>query len=199
MSAVAFLADPRSWSKKLLCKYGFQFAAMGYNDKWTLWYFAERVPKGGNVVEIGSFRGGSAALFATVRPDVTIHCVDPWIASAESYIYNGDIFAEFQENTKQFDNIVPHRGLSEDIAKEFDEPIDLLFIDGDHSFMGAYIDLLSWNKKCKPQSYTIMHDAEREGVRRAIIQYFGSLDLGHFYSRKMYVVETDERLQRNED
>lgn len=193
------LFNPRIWRQTFLCRYGFRPAAMGYNDKSALWYYASRVPKNGVIVEIGSFRGGSAALMATVNPDARIYCVDPWLSSAESYIYNGDIFKEFQQNTRNYPNITPLRGRSDEVAGHFIDKIDLLFIDGDHSYRGALTDLTCWNWKTKPQSYTIMHDADREGVRRAIIDYFGTFHIGTLPTRKMYVIEKDERLTEHED
>lgn len=198
MEITKLLLRPNLWRSKWLCYTSFKIAALGYNDKQVLWKYAQRV-RDGNIVEIGSFRGGSAQLFGTANTEANIYCVDPWDIECEGYIYNGDIYKEFSQNVTNFKNVIPLRGKSDVVAQLFSERINLLFIDGDHSYRGCLTDLQSWYPKLAAASYCILHDANREGVRRAIIDYFGTFDLGMMLTHQMYVIEKDERLAEYED
>jgi hypothetical protein len=84
-----------------------------------------------------------------------------------------DTFEEFIRNTNSLsDWITPLRGLSEDIAKDFREGIDVLFIDGDHSYTSVKKDLENWLPKMNKNARIILHDSGwAEGVKRAISEF----------------------------
>jgi len=52
-----------------------------------------------------------------------------------------------------------------------DESIDLLFVDGDHSFDGCLSDLRNWYPKVKPNGVILGHDYDWETVRAAAQQF----------------------------
>lgn len=53
-----------------------------------------------------------------------------------------DTFNDFLKNTKPLkDFIIPLRGKSVDISKTFNGQIDLLFIDGEHSYKAVKADV----------------------------------------------------------
>lgn len=45
-----------------------------------------------------------------------------------------------------------------DVVGAVVEPIELLFIDGDHSIEGAYLDCLNWIPKVQSGGYVVIHD-----------------------------------------
>jgi predicted O-methyltransferase YrrM len=182
------------WDFHVGCRFRFTNAVLSIPDKQLLYSLAALFRHGGTIVEIGSFTGGSACLFAKAAPGATIYCVDPWSRRLSRFLNIDNVYELFLENTAKYPNIRPLRGLSEDIARTFDLPVDLLFIDGDHSFSGVSTDLKCWCPKLAPESFMVCHDANREGVRRAIIDYFGSFHVGITPFPSMYVVERDERL-----
>jgi hypothetical protein len=66
--------------------------------------------------------------------------------------------------------------------KEFNEPVHLMFIDGDHHYEGVRADLENWTPKIVPGGIVAMHDyaplpqhlallPHLEGVRRAIAEW----------------------------
>lgn len=128
---------------------------------------------GGVVVEIGSYLGASACFLAAgirhCRRGGRLHCVDTWLndAMSEGQRNTWDIFCR---NTAKFsDLIVAHRGLSVDIAAKFEEQVDLLFVDGDHSYEGCHADINAWLEKVRPGGLIYMHDVGwAEGVQRVI-------------------------------
>ncbi len=65
---------------------------------------------------------------------------------------------------------------------EPDLPLDLLFIDGDHSFEGVMRDLITWAPKVKAGGLIFLHDADTgsfPGVQFAIKEYCGKNALKH--------------------
>lgn len=89
----------------------------------------------GVIAEVGSFCGKSSIAWAmSADPSVTIYCFDPFydnIEDQEGNICNS--WEEFQQNTRDFKNIIPIRGLTPQHACYTDpRPIDIFFIDASH-------------------------------------------------------------------
>lgn len=149
------------------------FTHLTISEKKVLYKLASEIGNG-VAVEIGSYYGGSSAFIALGLKILHGHlnCIDTWTNSnlcnvevdgvdltKDTYHNEKDIFAEFLNNTKSFENITTHRGLSADIAKQFNKTIDLLFIDGDHSEEGVLADWNAWSPKLnKERSIVILHD-----------------------------------------
>lgn len=135
--------------------------------------FAAAAQHGGVIVEIGSYLGASACFLAAgIRCcpwGGRLHCVDTWCNDAMSEGQR-DTWDAFCCNTEKFaDLIVAHRGRSVDVAATFDEQVDLLFIDGDHSYEGCHSDITAWLGKVRPGGLIYMHDVGwAEGVQRVI-------------------------------
>lgn len=123
------------------------------------------------IVEIGSYLGASTSFLATgvKAKDGKVFAVDTWENQGMSEGAR-DTYEEFLQNTyplKQW--IIPLRGRSTEIAQSFDKKIDLLFIDGDHSYEGVSADIKAWLPKLKDNGTVIFHDwGWAEGVRRSI-------------------------------
>lgn len=105
------------------------------------------------IVEIGVFLGSASVLLAGARQlagSGMVHCVDPFDASGDEYsapVYS-EIAAGFSSSLRdQFmgsilaadltDFVTVHEGTAETIGDIWDQPIDLLFLDGDQSIEGA--------------------------------------------------------------
>ncbi len=116
----------------------------------------------GNIyVEIGSYLGASSCFIAAGIKKSTggmFYCVDTW---QNDTMPEGkrDTFDEFTQNTQKYSYIiVPLRGRSEVIAKNFFKKIDFLFIDGDHSYEGVKADVDAWFPKLNLNSLVVFHD-----------------------------------------
>jgi predicted O-methyltransferase YrrM len=126
--------------------------------------------KNGIFVEIGSYYGSSSSIIAAaIDEKARLFCVDTW---KNETMPDGekDTFKTFLSNINQFGNkIIPLRGYSSDVAKTFNEPIDFLFIDGDHSYEAVKSDVDLWFPKLKPNALVIFHDIGwATGVQKVI-------------------------------
>ncbi|MDH1262584.1 class I SAM-dependent methyltransferase [Pseudomonas sp. GD03944] len=128
-----------------------------------------------NICEIGSYIGASACCFgAAVKDDqaARILCVDTWNNDAMTEGHR-DTWSEFKKNTEKYSRkIVPVRGYSTqvvEVVRSTVSELDLLFIDGDHSYEGAKADWEYYKVFLKPGAVVIFHDyGWAEGVQRVV-------------------------------
>lgn len=139
-----------------------------------LYWLASHVPQDGLALEVGSFKGKSSNFLAAgLSGRASLVCVDTWKNDAMPYDAKQDVYDEFLQNTFNYKNcITPIRGHSSEIASSWKQPLDLLFIDGDHSYNGCKSDLLAWLRFVKPGGWVAFHDSGEEGVTRAIAEEF---------------------------
>jgi predicted O-methyltransferase YrrM len=129
------------------------------------------------IAEIGSYVGASACCFSASSSSVNtkqIICIDTWNNDAMSE-GNRDTWAEFQENTAGFSSsIIPIRGFSTEVVdrvRSVTSTLNLLFIDGDHSYEGVKADWEAYKSFLVPGSIVIFHDIGwAEGVKRVVAE-----------------------------
>ena len=133
------------------------------------------------MLEIGSYKGESTLLFASLGIFNEIHCVDPFSGYEEA----NDIFQdnwdnvkhEFKTNTRYFDNIMLHQNFSYNIADKFqDKYFDFIYIDADHSYDGVKRDIELYLPKCKGIIGGHDYHEEWPGVISAINETVGKPD-----------------------
>jgi len=72
-------------------------------------------------------------------------------------------------NVKDWANII--NGDSFEISKKWDKPIELLWIDGDHRYQGAFSDISNWEKFVVKGGMIALHDyRDGTGVSRAVYE-----------------------------
>src|SRR3989442_10815319 len=113
-----------------------------------LYELARRCTGRGVIVEIGSWKGRSTIWLASgskAGSAVSVHAIDPHVGSPEHR--SGGIpvatFDEFRANVARAgvdDIVVPLVKPSLEVAASFQRPVELLFIDGDHSYEAVLAD-----------------------------------------------------------
>jgi predicted O-methyltransferase YrrM len=140
----------------------------------ALYNLAAACPQGALALEIGSYLGASSCYLAAglARVNGSLICVDTW---QNETMPDGerDTFAEFQKNTNGAkDRIATLRKRSEEISDdEIRSPLNLVFIDGDHSYAGVKNDFECVQKWLAEDGIIAFHDFSHpnfEGVSRVI-------------------------------
>ncbi len=127
--------------------------------------FAAEVPKDQEIVEIGSWAGGSAAwLCAGSRYGKGAHitCIDiwtDWIDPPEGQwpVLGSEAYEQFVSNVDMA-RLTPLRGESHTVSALWTKPIGLLFIDGLHTYEGCKTDLEDWSGFVPSGARIAVHD-----------------------------------------
>lgn len=119
------------------------------------------------IVELGSFYGCSSFAFLQAIKDFTLPCtfyaVDTWEGDVfTKHDYQEDIYGSFMEVK---DRIFPDQKVhvmrmtfDEAVNSFEDASIDLLHIDGSHTYEAVKHDFQTWRKKVKPDGAIFFHD-----------------------------------------
>lgn len=125
------------------------------------------------ICEIGSWLGKSSYILARALDNKhgKLFCVDPFDASGDptsSDIYQTtknklpvSLMEKFKSNMQErnvLNRIKILQGYSHEIIKTFNEPIDVLFIDGNHDYASVLRDYKEWSKLIKKGGYIAFHD-----------------------------------------
>jgi hypothetical protein len=157
----------------------------GLRDLCT--YIKQNVGPIEKIVEIGSYMGESAVIFAEEFPNTTIICIDPWEGNydendtASSANYN-EIEQQFDLRAAKYQNIIKYKGYSTDL--EIQAPCDVVYIDGCHSYDCVKEDIAIWDKLATKVicGHDYLNDEELKihkhvaGVRKAVEESLGTPD-----------------------
>lgn len=147
-------------------------AVPGYTHKrecMILFYLAMQSPSGGEIVEIGAFKGRSTAFLAEAARRLKLHLtsIDPHV---------GDSLTEFTRTVEQF-NIASlatiHRAYSHDVGVAWSTPISFLWIDGAHDYDSVRQDIADFAHHTLPGAYLVfddVSDATFPGIVRALAE-----------------------------
>ena len=141
----------------------------------TLYELALSLPHDRPVaVEIGSWLGKSSLVLSKGLKGKTgpkLYCIDPFNGDADEVdraMYgremrkmNRTLKETFLDNMKKhgvLDVVQPMEGYSFEFAADFKEPIDLLFIDGNHDYEAVLQDYEQWSPLVKPGGMIAFHD-----------------------------------------
>jgi predicted O-methyltransferase YrrM len=135
------------------------------------------------IVEIGSWLGHSAIAMAHALygrdAAARVYCVDHWKGShgGTGLVTDPlDLYLRFWNNVREAevtDRIVPIFERSDQAHTLFTQrPIDLLFIDGDHSYDSVTSDLTHWVPLVRPGGIVCGDDYGEQGPHQAFNNFF---------------------------
>lgn len=126
------------------------------NEQSLLMFLARSVPLTGEIVEIGSEFGMSASLFLYAKPKpVKLTCID--IQGDWEPFYSNLEEGGFDPRNRS--DLVVMKGSSHILGKTWNRDVDLVFIDGDHSYLGALTDVKLWAPHVKVGGRIVFHDS----------------------------------------
>jgi predicted O-methyltransferase YrrM len=134
----------------------------------ALYDLAKRCSGRGAIVEIGSWKGKSTiclGLGSRAGAGARIFAVDP----------HADYrFGDFKDNVERAevaDLVTPIASLSQPAAEDFEEPIELLFVDGSHEYDLVLEDFEKWVPKVVDGGWVAFHDTTwTPGPRKVVGQ-----------------------------
>lgn len=137
----------------------------------------------GVVVELGTYKGMSFYTFCQAvkdaRYDASLYAIDTWQGDEQGGFYEEDIFKIVQEIKEASYGSLKIKLLRErfnDAVGEFeDDSIDLLHIDGLHTYEAVKHDFETWFGKVKKKGVIFFHDicAVRDGF--GVNKFWGEL------------------------
>jgi predicted O-methyltransferase YrrM len=120
---------------------------------------ARSLPRAGHVINIGAGAGTSALAFLEARSDLRVTTIDlrmepsPLGSLASEAIVLQEAGYWGEGRYRQI------HGSSPDVGQFWSEgPVDLVFVDGDHSYQGCRADLEAWKPHVLPAGYLLLHD-----------------------------------------
>jgi hypothetical protein len=144
----------------------------------------EKFSSGSKFVEVGSWKGKSAAYLAVEiinsKKDIKLDCVDTWKGSAEhvddQYVKSNSLYELFIKNTSSLSFVInPIRMDSVSASKIYeDNSIDFVFIDANHEYYSVKEDISVWFPKVKVGGVIAGHDYENgwADVDKAVNEFF---------------------------
>ena len=141
---------------------------LGEEEARFLGLLAACVPAKGAIVEIGSFTGRSTVMLGKVAAHYgfgPVVAIDPHNSpillghkgnpDTSSY----EVFLDSVQAAGLSEHVKAHVAYSADVATSWDQPIRLLWIDGDHSYSGTKTDLDGFLPHLVPFGVVAFHDA----------------------------------------
>ena len=123
------------------------------------------------VVEIGCYEGKTTAALAR-HTSGSVYSIDPFFRGRLGICY-GEWIARIHCRRQRLNNVQFVKGFSYDVAQDFRDAIDFLFIDADHSYEAIKRDWEDWFPKVKTGGGVIaLHDTRRAENSP---DYFGSM------------------------
>jgi predicted O-methyltransferase YrrM len=111
-----------------------------------------------SIVEIGVAEGGSAwDMRSVMDPDGTIVLIDPYPRVLGVNL--SSVTARRLLNGEDRGRVIWLHQFSSDAVRDWEGQIDLLLIDGDHSYEATRDDFESWSPFVAPEGAILFHDA----------------------------------------
>lgn len=131
------------------------------------------------IVELGSFKGKSACYLASSN-NRQVYCVDAWDLKGNIYGKHGftdpAVFETFKSQVQSVGfagRVHPIKGFAQEVAKTFDKPVALLFIDASHVYDDVKNDYEAWIDKV-PEGGIVVFD-DYVGPNRGVTKFVNEL------------------------
>lgn len=137
-----------------------------------LYDLARQSPPGGVIVEIGSYQGKSTIWLARgsqAGNRLRVYAIDPHQEKPKNF----DRFQTHITRAGVESMVTPIRKFSAEAARNFQEPVSLIFIDGAHEYDPAKMDFELWFPKVVENGIMVFHDTieKQWGSTRVVRKY----------------------------
>lgn len=142
-------------------------------EPWEIWYLFMLASKAKlGIIETGRFNGGSVVVMSCANSNVPIFSID---IAPQNDTRLKEILSVLQVGS----NVQLITGDSQKTKYQQITPVDLLFIDGDHTYDGCMNDLKNWYDMLVEGGHVVLHDCYYggEGVQEAVIDFIREHDV----------------------
>jgi hypothetical protein len=154
-----------------------------FGENWFSYFelykqMVERFPSGSHFVEVGCWKGKSAAAMAVEilnsDKEIKFDCIDPWYDQKQNGEYfetlYTDLYETFLKNIEPVkDYINPLRMTSMEAVDLYkDQSLDFVFIDANHEYEYVYEDIKKWLPKVKYGGVLAGHDISYPPIFQAL-------------------------------
>jgi predicted O-methyltransferase YrrM len=127
--------------------------------------FRELAAGARTIVEIGAFEGVSTRAMRDAMPgNARLYAVDPFIANRYGFCAQHAIFRR-EVGRSANGHVILLRQFSHEAIASWREPIDLLFIDADHSFEAVTRDFRDWGRHVRLGGVILLHDSQQSPAK----------------------------------
>ena len=151
---------------------------------FAYWLVAALKPK--ILVELGTHGGGSYFSFCQSvvdnKLDTKTYAIDTWTGEKQAGFYSESLFKKVMDfNIEHFDNFSTLMKMTFDEAlNEFDDnSVDLLHIDGFHSYEAVSNDFRTWYPKLSKEAIVLFHDTHEIKPGFGVHQFWDELKKDH--------------------
>lgn len=148
------------------------------HEAFLLHKLSANLPAKAVAAEIGSWMGRSSIAIALslLEKGGTMHTIDDHsgITTAKGYTPREYLLGEFEKNIESSGvrAVIQHHPKSSDaLATEWNIRVDMLFIDGDHTYEAVVNDIKHYAHFVKPGGWLAFHDSSNRDVARAIKEW----------------------------
>jgi hypothetical protein len=140
----------------------------------------------GDILEIGAYMGKSTSYLSVGARDKTVYTIDLWNYREIGYekrVKPGskahkrqwhalETYEQFLNNIESLGtgNVIPIKGISQQIAKIWNIPLGMVFIDGAHDYKSVRLDYEGFTRHLSPGGALAIHDYVLADVGRFIDQ-----------------------------
>jgi predicted O-methyltransferase YrrM len=121
--------------------------------------------KPNRIVELGSFAGFSTCAMGMALRNLgeggQLYAVDTWRGDDHTGQFGEQVYQSFLEKRRELDlesTICPLRMTFEEASDKIEPKIDLLHVDGLHTFRAVYRDFKSFRRHLAPGAIVLFHD-----------------------------------------
>lgn len=116
------------------------------SERELLTSLAAAVPADGLILEIGALYGGTTAVLATGAPHARVTSIDNFSWQPEGYPKPSAELVRENLSKVGVKNVTVIKGDSRVLCKTWNKHIDLLWVDGGHSFEFVYNDIFTFGQ-----------------------------------------------------
>lgn len=149
----------RDWVEK-------NFWGMGERSFYWMWkLICQELPTDARLLEIGVHRGQTLALWRTLMPEAEVFGLSPFDGTdvGEKRDYREDVFFIFNEFGLKPPRLLcgysDHPQSIVEASVKFSDGLDVLYIDGGHSYETTKSDILNYATLIKPGGYLVIDDS----------------------------------------